>query len=97
MIDVNKVTEWDVMNLFDKLIVGDVTVSERTDAALLLRHLFYENKGGPQGFASWKDAAVNERIRRAKAESKVEMQREELLELERKLKEEKQPNTKDNK
>lgn len=44
-------------------------------------HLFKTEAGGPDGFATWKDAAINERLRRVKAEAELTALRERMARL----------------
>jgi len=44
-------------------------------------HLFKAEAGGPDGFATWKDAAIDERLRRVKAEAERDELRERVARL----------------
>lgn len=53
--------------LIGRLTSADPDFDDCTDAAVLIRHLVAEHRG-PDGFATWKDAAVAERQKRVEME-----------------------------
>jgi hypothetical protein len=54
-------------HLYNRLMSSDCSSDECVDAAVFIREIVSEFHG-PDGFKTWKDAAVDERIRRVKAE-----------------------------
>ena len=72
----------DLDRLIDRLMSSDPDFEDCTAAAALLRRLFMEEISGPKGHATWKDAAVAERLRRVSMrpqETVVAMAREGLV------------------
>lgn len=71
----------EVDRLIGRLTSSDPDFEDCTAAALLLRRLVLEEINGPKGYATWKDAAVAERLARASmrpSEAVVVMAREGL-------------------
>ena len=72
----------DLDRLIGRLMSSDPDFEDCTAAAALLRRLFMEEISGPKGHATWKDAAVAERLRRVSmrpSETVVAMAREGLV------------------
>ena len=54
--------------------LGPLVDSEEDPARLWAEiHLLRASVAGPQGYATWKDAAVAERVRRVKAEARIDL------------------------
>lgn len=63
--------------LIGRLTSADPDFNDCTDAAVFIRKIVVEHRG-PDGFATWKDAAVAERQKRVKAEADQRAANEEI-------------------
>ncbi|HEY5631202.1 MAG TPA: hypothetical protein VIR31_03675 [Nitrososphaeraceae archaeon] len=80
----NKITEFDMLDIFDNLITKTIDHQGMETVAHLLMQYYYANKG-PQNFETWRDAAIYERVRRVKAEELNKRLSKSIDELQEKL------------
>jgi len=59
--------------IISRLMSSDPEFDDCADAASFIRRIVIEHKG-PEGFGTWKDAAIAERVRRVKSEKKLTKQ-----------------------
>lgn len=58
----------DADRIINRLLAGDQDFSDRLNAVVFIRRMIAEHCG-PDGYATWKDAAIAERVRRVMAMS----------------------------